>query len=74
MVTLEQCDLQRTVMLNPAVKRFRVQEAVGAGADRRATASRRASGAGERAHGDGRHGPGIRGTDGLASRTAAWSR
>ena len=26
MVTLEQCDLQRTVMLNPAVKRFRVQE------------------------------------------------
>jgi hypothetical protein len=27
MVTLEQCDLQRTVMLNPAVKRFRVQEA-----------------------------------------------
>lgn len=26
MVTLEQCDLQRTVMLNPAVKRFRVQD------------------------------------------------
>ena len=64
MVTLEQCDLQRTVMLNPAVKRFRVQETVSATAQTTSTIASGRAGAGRHAHGDIRPGPGILEPDG----------